>query len=111
MGLLHPTRWKELAPEFEAYEHIRAAREAIKEANPSVAIALDNAARYLHPRVIDPAGQAEFDDLKAGRVPSSDVTSPVAGGAAPAGRYSQQDLDRAVADALRKRDAGTGEGG
>jgi hypothetical protein len=110
MPLLHPTRWKELAPEFEAYEHIRAARDSIKEANPRVAIQLDDAARYLHPRVLDPQAQREYEDLKAGRTPT-DATSPVAGGTAPTGRYSQEDLDRAVQDALNKRDAGTGEGG
>jgi hypothetical protein len=111
MPLLHPTRWRELEPEFQAYEHLRAAREAIAEANPRVAIEIDNATRYLHPRVLDPVAQREIEDLRAGRTPT-DATSSVAGGTAPTGRYSQADLDRAVADALKKRDAaGAGEGG
>lgn len=61
--LLHPERWPELAPEFDAYEHIQMARDTLATANPRAAQALDLAARSLHPRVLDPIAQAEYREL------------------------------------------------
>ena len=63
--LLDPNRWRELAPEFDAYEHIQAARDTLATANPRAAQALDLAARSLHPRVLDPDAQAEYRELAA----------------------------------------------
>ena len=63
MPLLHPERWRELAPEFDAYSHIKQARDTLAEANPRAAQALDLACRSLHPRVLDPAAQAEYRTL------------------------------------------------
>ena len=71
MGLLHPERWQELAPEFEARALLQQAEKTLIDAPDHATVArtlkaIRDAYRLQHPSVQDPAACDEYEQRKAG---------------------------------------------
>jgi hypothetical protein len=70
-NLLHPTRYRELLPEFEAADHLQAAKRLLEGSTSRATGLVDEALRNLHPVALDPAAHKEMAELIAAERPSS----------------------------------------
>jgi hypothetical protein len=69
-GKLHPTRWKELEPEFEAFQHIKKADELLASSGTDTAgrarYFTEHGLRALHPATQDEEAHLELEQRRAG---------------------------------------------
>ena len=70
-SILHADRWRELEPEFAAFDHLSRAEEVLTDAVDTAPVAnalkaVRGAMAQLHPAVRDPAARDEFAQRKAG---------------------------------------------
>lgn len=71
VSLLHPEKWRDLAPEFEARKLLLAAEGALSDAVDTAPVAkalkgIRDTLKLLHPVTQDPAGVAEYEARAAG---------------------------------------------
>jgi hypothetical protein len=90
---LHPTRWRELIPEFAAIEHLNAAREILSmaERTPSLSLVLWNVEQAIaaaHPVTRDPNAVAEM--VKRLNEDTAEAPAPVADLAAENARLREE---------------------
>ncbi len=70
-SLLHPERWRDLEPEFEAQKLLQQADDVLSQALDTAPVArvlkmIRDAMRLFHPAVQDPAACEEYEQRKAG---------------------------------------------
>lgn len=101
MALLHNERWRELAGDFEAAEHLAAAYEVTKTTNPRAATEIRDAIQYLHPATLDPKAREEYQARKAGSFQDS---TPSQGGSSqgPGGTFTAADVQAMVTQAVQQ---------